>query len=91
MVVIAVARIPPNSVDDFVAYERVVFALLPDHGGTLEQRFRSADGATEIHIVRFPSHEAFAAYRADPRRPNMPPPATFDIYECEDAPLSDLL
>jgi hypothetical protein len=90
MVVIAVARIPPNSVDDFVTYERVVFALLPDHGGTLAV---GGEGLVrwEADDVEFGRAVGGAEAPLDPRRPNMPPPATFDIYELEEAPVSDLL
>jgi hypothetical protein len=93
VVVVVVARISPDAVEHFLAFERAVLAHLPDHGGQLDHRYCSADGTTEVHVVRFPSAEAFAAYRTDPRRDAIPRPdgVTFDVYELEGASLSDLL
>jgi hypothetical protein len=65
---VLVARIPPDGVEAFGAYEHAVLALLADHGGLLERRLASDDRLTEVHLVSFPSPAAFAAYRADPRR-----------------------
>jgi len=61
-------RVPVKGVDMFERYESLVLPLLDDHGGRLERRLRSPDRLTEVHIVSFPSREAFAAYREDPRR-----------------------
>lgn len=61
-------RIPVKRVDTFERYESLVLPLLDDHGGRLERRLRSPDRLTEVHIVSFPSREAFTAYREDPRR-----------------------
>lgn len=61
-------RVPVKGVDTFEHYESLVLRLLDDHGGRLERRLRSHDRLTEVHIVSFPSHVAFAAYREDPRR-----------------------
>jgi uncharacterized protein (DUF1330 family) len=56
------------------AFEAKVLPLLADHGGQLEVAFApSPEFATpqevpdEVHILRFPSAQAFHAYRADPR------------------------
>ena len=68
-----IARVPPEGVADFVAYESSVLALLPAHGGSLEQRFRSCDGCLEVHVLRFPSADALASYRSDPRRSALAP------------------
>jgi len=61
-------RVPVKGVDTFEHYESLVLPLLDGHGGRLERRLRSPDRLTEVHIVSFPSREAFAAYREDPRR-----------------------
>ena len=61
-------RLPVTGVERFEEYERGVLPLLDEHGGRLDRRLRSPDRLTEIHVVRFPSREAFAAYREDPRR-----------------------
>lgn len=61
-------RLPVTGVEKFQLYEEQVLPLLDEHDGRLEQRLRSPDQLTEIHVVSFPSREAFAAYREDPRR-----------------------
>jgi uncharacterized protein (DUF1330 family) len=61
-------RVPVRGVETFERYESLVLPLLDDHGGRLEQRLRSPDRLTEVHIVSFPSRDAFSAYREDPRR-----------------------
>jgi hypothetical protein len=66
--VVLVAQVRPEGVAKFQEYERRVLGLLSDHGGRPERRLRSADGLTEVHLVGFPSSEAFAGYRDDPRR-----------------------
>lgn len=63
-----ILRVPPAGAEAFQVYESKVLPLLTDHGGVLERRLRVADGTTEIHVIRFPSPDRFAAYRADPRR-----------------------
>jgi antibiotic biosynthesis monooxygenase (ABM) superfamily enzyme len=66
-----VVRVKPGHLDKFDAYERQVLPLLARYGGVLEERARSLnedDGATEIHLVSFPSNEAFEQYRDEPER-----------------------
>ncbi len=62
------ARVPAEGIESFAAYEARVLPLLAEHGGTLERRLQSADAQIELHLVSFPSEEAFAAYRDDGRR-----------------------
>jgi hypothetical protein len=55
------------------AYEDAVLALLPDHGAQVLYRGVRAAGQgealpVEVHLLWFPSREAFDAYLADPRR-----------------------
>jgi hypothetical protein len=57
----------------FEAYERAMLALMPEHGGVLERRLRSVDGAVETHLLAFSSAEAFEGYLSDPRRTAMAP------------------
>lgn len=52
----------------FEAYEATVLPLVANHGGRLEFRVRSVDGASETHLLYFPSDDAFEAYRTDPAR-----------------------
>lgn len=49
-------------------YEDAVLALLHRHGGTVERRLRSADSATEVHIIRFRSRAGYDSFMVDPER-----------------------
>jgi antibiotic biosynthesis monooxygenase (ABM) superfamily enzyme len=62
------ARIPPEGIENFRAYEDAVLPLLPEFNGRLERRLRSRDGTREMHIVSFASDADFQNYRNDPRR-----------------------
>jgi hypothetical protein len=64
----AIFRVPSAGLEAFLAYEDAVLPLLADHGGELQRRLRTADSATEIHLIRFPSRSHLDAYRADRRR-----------------------
>lgn len=68
VIYVVVARIPVEGIDRFQRYEAAVLPLLAAHGGVLERRLRSVDGTVEVHVVRFTSAAAVAAYRDDPRR-----------------------
>ena len=68
MLMTAIVRIPKEGLASFLAYEDRVIALQSEHGATLERRVRTADGTTEVHLVRFPSAAALDAYMDDPRR-----------------------
>ena len=52
----------------FEDYERKVLARLPIYGARLEERLRSVDERTEVHLVFFPDPGALDAFRADPVR-----------------------
>ena len=65
---VLVARIPPEGIVDFRAYEDAVLPLLPEYNGRLERRLRNQDGTVEMHIVSFASEADFQNYRNDPRR-----------------------
>jgi uncharacterized protein (DUF1330 family) len=52
-------------------YEDQVLRLVPEHGGTVIQRARSAGTGgdpLEVHILEFPSELALEAYTQDDRR-----------------------
>jgi hypothetical protein len=65
---VLIARIPPEGIDDFRAYEDAVLPLLPEYNGRLERRLRSPDGTVEMHILSFGSAADRQNYRNDPRR-----------------------
>lgn len=65
---VLIARIPPEGIKDFRAYEDAVLPLLSEFNGHLERRLRNPEGTVEMHIVSFASHADFQNYRNDPRR-----------------------
>jgi GNAT superfamily N-acetyltransferase len=73
VLVVATFDVPVQGVDAFRSYEAAVLPLLRDHGGRLERRMRDDTGTFEVHVLRFPSADAFAAYRSDPRRADLMP------------------
>ena len=61
----------PGSEQQLVDYEDRVLARLAPHGACILQRVRNPDATTgpfEVHILEFPSDEAFDAYTVDPER-----------------------
>jgi len=61
----------PGQEDGLTAYETLVLALVPDHGGEVLQRACSdgADGHPhEVQLYRFPSRASLDGYLQDPRR-----------------------
>jgi len=65
---VLIARIPPEGIEAFRAYEDAVLPLLPSFNGRVERRLRNPDGTIEVHIVSFASDADFQDYRNDPRR-----------------------
>ena len=68
-----VGHAPPETAAQASAYEDEAIALFADHGGELLSRVRrrpdqDASLPWEVHLFRFPSRQALAAYLADPRR-----------------------
>jgi uncharacterized protein (DUF1330 family) len=68
LTIVLIARIPPEGIETFQAYEDKVLPILNEYGGRLQRRLRNELGTLELHIVSFPSDAAFQKYRADPRR-----------------------
>jgi uncharacterized protein (DUF1330 family) len=57
--------------EDLISYEDRVLRFVPDHGGRVLQRARTAGEAgqpLEVQLVQFPSEDGLAAYMADERR-----------------------
>lgn len=93
MTYVLIARIPPHGISHFIEYESAVLPLLAEHEGTLERRLRSADGCLEVHVLRFATTEALAAYRSDPRRAALAPAlersgATTELHRVTDVPIA---
>ena len=89
LTLVLVARIPPEGIGDFQAYEDAVLPLLARHGGRLERRLRNADSTSEVHIVSFETREGFEGFRADPERSKAQPllirsGAATDVFEVTD-------
>ncbi|GAA5187863.1 hypothetical protein GCM10023322_37150 [Rugosimonospora acidiphila] len=66
--VAVVLDLPGQHVDAAQRYQDLVRPLLADHGGRLEQRLRTADSGTEVHVLSFASRSGYDSYLADPRR-----------------------
>ncbi|GIG89144.1 hypothetical protein [Plantactinospora endophytica] len=65
---VAVLDVPAEHLAAFRRYEDLVLPLLAEHGGRLEQRLRTGDGCTEVHLVSFAGRDGYESYLADPRR-----------------------
>jgi uncharacterized protein (DUF1330 family) len=79
MTLIVILTVRPEALDTFRAFEQQAARLMARHGGAIERVVvlaRAAPDAPpdlppdaphrEVHLVTFPSAEAYAAYRADP-------------------------
>jgi hypothetical protein len=64
-IVVALLEVALEAVDRFQRYEDAVLPLLTLHGGEVQRRLRSADGTTEVHVLSFPSEDAWRRYRDD--------------------------
>ena len=72
MQILAMLYAGADGLDGLRAFERQAIPILREHGGTLVRAFEpeaagTGDTPHEIHLLEFPSSEAFAAYRSDPR------------------------
>ncbi|MGE0161359.1 MAG: DUF1330 domain-containing protein [Gemmatimonadales bacterium] len=61
----------PGRDDDFERFETAAFSIVARHGGSLARRLALRDGPgsdapDEMHIVTFPSRDAYESYRNDP-------------------------
>ena len=68
---VLIARVPPDGVASYQAYEAAVLPLLSEFGGLLERRLRNSDGTIEVHIVSFDSDQNRQRFRSDPRRASL--------------------
>jgi hypothetical protein len=89
LVLALIARVPASGVSHFQSYEARVLPILAEYGGTLERRLRSADGTTEVHVLRFTSRDGLDRFRQDERRTAAAPlllrsGASIELMELQD-------
>ena len=67
-----VALLTIRDAQAFEQFERQAVAIMVEHGGRLDSAFRPAAPAStqaphvdEVHVLKFPSQEAFERYRLD--------------------------
>jgi uncharacterized protein (DUF1330 family) len=70
-VLVAILGVRPAALEQFRAYERQAATIMRKYGGAIARTVAVNQAATdtlmrEVHVVTFPSAEAFAAYREDP-------------------------
>jgi uncharacterized protein (DUF1330 family) len=71
MMLVAILTVRPEALDTFRSYEHQAARIMARHGGAIERVVvipgeKPGVPLKEVHLVRFPSAGAFAAYRADP-------------------------
>ena len=71
MLLVVILTVRPGALDAFRDFERRAARAMARHGGAIERAILIPPGQPdspirELHLVSFPSPEAFAAYRADP-------------------------
>lgn len=72
IVLVATLEVRVAARDAFHAFERQAAAIMESHGGRIERTITvppdpGAETFREVHVVAFPSDDAYTAYRADPR------------------------
>jgi uncharacterized protein (DUF1330 family) len=70
MIVVAIMTVRKNEIEKFRSFESKAAAIMASHGGVIERTVViplpiSPELFKELHIVTFPSEQAFAAYRQD--------------------------
>jgi len=68
ILLVAIVQMAAGSIEQGRDYEDFVLARLGEHGGSLERRARTADAATEVHLIRFSSRAGYESFLADPER-----------------------
>jgi hypothetical protein len=71
MILVVTLTVRPEALEAFRSFEQQAARIMSRHGGAIERAVvipPAQPGAPlrEVHIVTFPSPDAFAAYRADP-------------------------
>src|SRR5258706_11130652 len=77
MTLVVTLTVRRKAAEDFRRYEGEAARVMARHGGAIERvvaiRCEEAELFREVHIVTFPSQEAFDSYRADPELPRLAP------------------
>jgi hypothetical protein len=68
LLLVAVVDMAPGRAEAGQRYEDAVLALLERHGGSVEQRLRSTDETTEVHVIRFQARAGYESFMLDPER-----------------------
>jgi hypothetical protein len=69
LLVVAILTVRPGAIDKFREFETHAARIVARHGGVIERTVAVepavADEYREVHLLRFPSRDAFARYRSD--------------------------
>ncbi|MBM2623479.1 hypothetical protein JIG36_49095 [Actinoplanes sp. LDG1-06] len=71
LLLVAIVDFAPTHPAEGKRYEDAVLALLPRHGGALEQRLPSTDATSEVHVIRFDSRAGYESFMQDPDRQSL--------------------
>jgi uncharacterized protein (DUF1330 family) len=69
---VAILTVRKDAIEKFRAFERHAAGVMKEHGGRIERTIvvapeGSPEVMKEIHVLAFPTAQAFAAYRNDER------------------------
>jgi hypothetical protein len=78
MTLVAILTVRKSALDRFREFERHAAAVMATYGGRIERTVvvvgdEVAEVLKEVHVVTFPSEQAFAAYRSDARLRELAP------------------
>lgn len=68
VLLVAIVEMADGGAEAGQRYEDYVLGLLGRHGGSLERRTRTADSATEVHLIRFGDRAGYESFLSDPDR-----------------------
>jgi hypothetical protein len=71
MLIVAILTVKTDAAASFHAFEKIAVGVMGRYGGSLERNVvvlpkPGEDTFREVHVLRFPSPDAFAAYKSDP-------------------------
>lgn len=68
VLLVAIVEMAPGHAGAGQQYEDAVLGWLGRHGGSVERRLRTADGGTEVQVLRFATRAGLEAAVRDPDR-----------------------